>query len=85
MLRVDQRGIRRAHFIGGKSIRRVARKGHHDRRTVRNAIQDAGPPRYILRQPRARPVLGPFVAIIDRWLAEDETRPPKQRHTARRW
>ena len=85
MLKVDQREqIRRAYFIDGKSIRRIAREGHHDRRTVRNAIQDAGPPRYTLRQTRARPVLGPFVAIIDRWLAEDEARPPKQRHTARR-
>lgn len=76
--------IRRAYFIDGKSIHQIAREGHHHRRTVRKAIQDAGPPRYTLCQAKARPVLGPFVAIIDRWLAEDGTKPPKQRHTARR-
>ena len=76
--------IRRAHFIDGKSVRQIAREGHHHRRTVRKAIRNGGPPRYCLSQPRARPVLGPFVAIMDRWLAEDEARPPKQRHTARR-
>ena len=76
--------IRRAHFIDGKSIRQIAREGHHHRRTVRKAIQDSGPPRYRLGQAKSRPVLGPFVATIDQWLLEDEARPPKQRHTARR-
>ncbi|MDP3063816.1 MAG: IS21 family transposase [Chloroflexota bacterium] len=76
--------IRRAYFIDGKGIRQIAREGHHHRRAVRKSIRDAGPPRYTLSQPRARPVLDPFVAIIDRWLVEDERRPPKQRHTARR-
>jgi transposase len=82
---VDQREqIRRAYFIEGKSIRHIAGQGHHDRRTVRKALHDAGPPRYTLREPRSRPILGPFLAVIDRWLEEDEQRPPKQRHTARR-
>ncbi len=85
MLKVDRiEEIRRDYFIEGKSIRRIAREGHHDRRTVRKALRDAGPPRYALCQPRARPVLGPFVAVIDQWLAEDGTRPPKQHHTGRR-
>src|SRR3989304_8493193 len=82
---VDQREqIRRAYFIDGKSIRQIARERHHDRRTIRNALKDAGPPRYILQAPRPRPILDPVLAIIDRWLEEDEKRPPKQRHTARR-
>lgn len=76
--------IRRAYFIEGKSIRQIARDGHHDRRTVRRALQDAGPPRYTLRESRPKPVLGPFVDTIDQWLAEDRHSPPKQRHTARR-
>ena len=85
MLKVDQvEQIRRAYFIEGKSIRQIAREGHHHRRTVRKATQDAGPPRYTLRQPKARPILGGFVAIIDRWLSEDEAQPRKQQHTARR-
>ena len=85
MLKVDQREqIRRAFFIDGKSIRQVAREGHHDRRTVRKALHDAGPPHYSLCHPRSRPVLGRFVAIIDKWLAEDELQSVKQRHTSRR-
>ena len=85
MLTVDQREqIRRAYYIDGKGIRQIAREGHRDRRTIRKALRDAGPPRYTLREPRARPVLAPFVALMDTWLQEDLSRPPKQRHTARR-
>ena len=76
--------IRRAYFIDAKSIRRIAREGHHDRRTVRKFLGDAGPPRYTLKVPRRRPVLDPFRGVIDQWLKEDQDRPPKQRHTAHR-
>jgi transposase len=82
---VDQREqIRRAYFVGNKSVRQIAREMHHSRRTIRTAIHDAGPPRYTLSTPRSRPVLDPFLALIDRWLEDDKTRPPKQRHTAHR-
>ena len=85
MLNVNQKEqIRRAFFIEGKSIRQIARERHHDRRTVRAAIRDAGPSHYKLTQPRPRPVLGPYVAIIDEWLAGDQFSPPKQHHTSRR-
>ena len=85
MLTVDQREqVRRAYFIEGKSIRRIAREGLHDRRTVRKFLNDAGPPRYTLKVPRRRPVLEPFVSVIHQWLKEDEDRPSKQRHTAHR-
>ena len=85
MLNVSRKEeIRRAFFIEGKSIRWIAREGHHDRVTVRKAIHNAGPSCYSLSQPRPRPVLGPFVEFIDQWLAEDQLRPPKQHHTARR-
>jgi len=76
--------IRRAFFIEGKSIHRIARELHHDRRTVRAAIKDGGPSHYSLAKPRPRPVLGPFVSVIDEWLAGDKLAPPKQHHTARR-
>lgn len=82
---MDQREhIRRAYYLEGKSIRRIAREGHHDRRTVRKALQDAGPPRYTLRDHRLKPVLGRYTHLIDRWLKEDLAQPAKQRHTARR-
>jgi len=86
VLQVDEReDIRRAYFIEGKSVRRIARERHHDRETVRRALADTpGPPRYSLRAPRPQPVLEPVRGLIDQWLEEDEARPPKQRHTARR-
>jgi transposase len=85
LLKVDEREqIRRAHFIEGKSIRQIAREGHHHRRTVREAIQDPTPPRYTIHIPRPRPVLGPYTSVIDRWLKQDLARPEKQRHTAHR-
>lgn len=85
MLKVDQKEqIRRAFHIEGKSIRQIAREQHHCRRTIRAAIRDASPTCYKLARPRFRPMLGPFVAIVDDWLARDQLSPPKQRHTARR-
>ena len=85
MLTVDQRErIRRSYYVDGWSIRRIAREGHWDRRTIRKALRDAGPPRYTLRELRTRPVLAPYVAQIDAWLGADLASPPKQRHTARR-
>lgn len=71
---MDQREqIRRAYFIDGKSIRRIAREALHDRRTVRKFLGDAGPPRYTLKVPRRRPVLDPLLAVIDQWLKEDQS------------
>jgi transposase len=85
VLSVDEREqIRRAYFIEHKSIRQIARDQHHDRETIRGALREAGPPRYRLKAPRSRPVLAPVVALIDRWLEDDKTKPPKQRHTAHR-
>jgi len=85
VLNVDEKEqIRRAFYIEGKSIRQIARERRHDRRTVRAAIRDGNPSRYKLNKPRTRPVLGPFIGIIDEWLTDDHLSPPKQRHTARR-
>lgn len=85
MIKVDEKErIRRAYFFQRKSIRQIAREFHHARRTVRKAIYDPAPPQYTRVVPATKPVLGPFAAIIDRWLDEDLSSPKKQRHTARR-
>ena len=76
--------IRRAHYIEGKSIRQIQRETGYHRETIRKALEDGEVPNYTLRQPRSSPVLEPVKPIIERWLAEDESRPPKQRHTAKR-
>ncbi|NKB16667.1 MAG: IS21 family transposase [Sphingomonadales bacterium] len=47
-------------------------------------MAEAVPPGYRLSKPRKQPVLERWRAIIDAWLDEDQRRPRKQRHTARR-
>ena len=42
------------------------------------------PPRYLRTAPIRRPKLDLYVAQIDSWLAEDKTRPRKQRHIAKK-
>lgn len=76
--------IRRDHFIEGKSIRQIARERHVSRHTVRQALKDASPTTYKRTKPPARPVTGPFIAVIDQIIKEDEARPRKQRHTSKR-
>jgi transposase len=73
--------IRRAHEAEQLSIRELSRRFGVHRRTVRQALASALPPR---RKPivRASPALGPYVAIVDGWLEGDRDAPRKQRHTA---
>lgn len=82
MIKVDEREkIRRAYFLEGKSIRRIAKDLHHSRTTVANAIASAEEKTYALQEPREAPVLGPYKARIDELLAENERLPRKQRYT----
>ena len=82
---VDKEVIRRLHHRQGWSERRIARELGHDRATIHKYLQEGSePPRYRLTQPRPKPVLAPVLPILERWLAEDEQQPPKQRRTARR-
>ena len=69
-----------------KSLREISRITGRDFRTVRKyatrddwndtALPDIEPKNY--------PVLGPYIPIVDIWLAEDRKLPMKQRHTAKR-
>jgi transposase len=77
----DYGAIRRAHR-DGLSIRQIARRFGHSRRTVRHALVHADPHPEPLTRNRAAPKLGPFQTLIDQILIEDRTAPPKQRHTA---
>ncbi len=85
MLTVDDYGrIRRAHREG-MSIREIARQFHHSRRKVREVLPGAGQPwQYPKRQSQSAPKLGPFHDRILQILADDESQPPKPRHTAMR-
>jgi transposase len=82
MLTVDQYGdIRRAHR-DGMSIRDIARTFHHSRRKVRQILAQALPTPYTRTKPPHAPILGAFHQAINTILREDESAPPKQRHTA---
>ena len=47
-------------------------------------LRYATPPGYRRRQPAQRPKLDPFTGIVDQILIDDQERPKKQRHTAKR-
>lgn len=81
MLTVDEYGrIRRAHR-DGMSIREIARTLHHSRHKVRRVLSEPEPKPYV-RSRLHCPKLGRFHGVIDQILVDDETAPPKQRHTA---
>ena len=76
--------VRYAVRIEGLSRREAARRYGIDPRTVAKMLAFSVPPGYRRSRPPARPKLDPFTGIIDAILAEDEGRPKKQRHTAKR-
>src|SRR3974390_2467329 len=85
MITVDQKEIiRREYFLKRKSMREIARELHHGRAVIRKAIYDPGIPVDKRSVPAPKRAIGPFVEVIQQWLQEDNQRPPKQRHTAKR-
>ncbi|MHB1452016.1 MAG: IS21 family transposase [Coriobacteriia bacterium] len=67
------------------SIREISRRTGWSRQTVRKHLAGAPePPTYRIAAPRPRPVIDPFVGIVEQWMADDLTAPRKQRHTAKR-
>jgi transposase len=47
-------------------------------------LAEGGPPQYTRKRPVKRPVLGPFLPVIDQILKDDVGMPRKQRHSAKR-
>lgn len=76
--------VRRAHFHDGLSGRAIARDFGICRDSVAKMLAYSEPPGYQRTAPIKRPKLDAFTDQIDIWLAEDKTRPRKQRHTAKR-
>ena len=62
--------IRRMRFVERLSIREIARRTGHDRKTVQRAVRSDQPPRYV-RAP-ARSKLDPFKDEIGRRLRADQ-------------
>ena len=82
MLTVDDYGAIRRAWRDGKSIRQIASEFQHSRNTIRKILKQAEPNPFPSTRNRFAPLLGPFEAVIDQILIDDETAPPKQRHTA---
>ena len=74
----------RRRVLTGELSKRQARKEyglHWD--TLQKILQHEEPPGYRKKQPRGKPVLGSFVALIHEILEADKQAPKKQRHTAK--
>src|SRR5271155_949420 len=82
MLTVDDYGAIRRARRDGKSIRQIAREFEHSRNTIRKILNQAEPNPVASSRDRFAPLLGPVEAVIDQILIDDESAPPKQRHTA---
>ena len=76
--------VRRSVFVEGLSEREAAKLFGLARGTVRKMLRYATLPGYRRRQPAQRPKLDPFTGIVDQILIDDQERPKKQRHTAKR-
>src|SRR3954453_18896161 len=76
--------VRRACHVDGMSQRQAARGLGIAPKTVAKSLRFSAPPGYRRSKPPVRPKLDGFTGIIDRILEEDQARPRKQRHTARR-
>ncbi len=83
MLTVEKYARIRKAFRGGMSIREIARKFRHSRKTVRKVLKSNGQPNpYPKRATEQAPVLGPYHERIREILEDDKQQPVKQRHTA---
>lgn len=84
MLSVQNYLAIRLAYEKDESKRSIARRLHHSQKTVATVIasETGRPLPYQRARPPLYPKLGPFLAYIDAILREDESAPPKQRHTA---
>lgn len=84
MLKVDDYLQIRLLHRDGLSIRQIARQLGHGRETIRKTLAEPVPRGYTRTRPVNCPKLGPFLAVIEQILEDDQSAPRKQRHTAMR-
>jgi transposase len=82
MLTVDDFAQIRQARRDGATIRELATRFRHAPATILKALADPQPKPYTLTQPRPAPVFDAVRAIVDDILTQDQSAPPKQRHTA---
>src|SRR5437763_6941004 len=76
--------IRRRVVTGEISLRQACSEYGLNFRTIRKIVRYPEPPPFGAPQPRPKPILGPFLPILQQFIDDDRHAPPKQRHTARR-
>ncbi len=76
--------VRRSVYVEGWSERAAARRVGLARETVRKMLRYRLPPGYRRQKPIRCPKLEAFTGVIDQILRDDQHRPKKQRHTAKR-
>ena len=76
--------IRRKVLVEGASKRSIHRDYGIGHQALAKILANPEPPGYQMAQARRKPVLGPFLGVIDEIMAADKEAPPKQRHTAKR-
>ena len=76
--------VRYAVQIEGLSKRAAARRFGLDPRTVGKMMKFSVPPGDVRTKPPVRPKLDPFIAKIDKLMAEDKSVHKKQQHTSKR-
>ena len=76
--------VRRSVYVEGLSERAAARRFGLARETVRKMLRYRLPPGYRRAKPIRCPKLDAFTGVIDQILTDDQQRPKKKRHTAKR-
>ena len=76
--------MRRSVYVEEVSERAAARRFGLARETVRKMLRYRLPPGYRRATPIRCPKLDAFTRVIDQILTDDQQRPKKQRHTAKR-
>jgi predicted transcriptional regulator len=82
MLVVETIGrIRREHFVKGKSIKEIVRDLKVSRNTVRKVLRSKATAFEYARSVQPHPKLGAWQADLDRMLAANEAKSPRERLT----
>ena len=76
--------IRRRVLVEGLSKRSACREYGLHWRTLAKLLEHSEPPGYRAAQRRAKRKIGPFLAVIEEILKQDQAAPRKQRHTKQR-
>ena len=76
--------VRRACHVEGMSVREAARQFGLHRKTIKKILGFSVPPGYRRSQPIRSPKLEGYTGLIDAILADDQQRPKKQHHSAKR-